>query len=69
MPFVDDEFLLLSRAGRSSRGSESRRSLAAERQAYAAEAARLARPRLPPAPLVVRVPLPRPIHLVPRVKR
>lgn len=69
MPFVDDEYLLFSRAGRRSGGHETRASRMAERQAYAAEAARLARPRLPPTPLIVRVPLPRPIHLVPRVKR
>jgi hypothetical protein len=66
MRFVDDEHLLLSRTGRPSQGLHQRLAQASERHARDVEAVRLARAGEPRAPLVVRIPLPRPIHFVPR---
>jgi len=69
MRFVEDEYLLLSRTGRPSRSLDGRVVRAYEERARNVEAARQARARKPPGPLVVRVPLPRPIYLVPRGRR
>ena len=69
MRFVDDESLLLSRTGRPSRGLDSREVRKSEQRARDLQAARLARVRKPAGPVVIRLPLPRPIHLVPRGRR
>jgi hypothetical protein len=56
MHFVDDEYLLLSRSGRTSPGLGGGAVRAHAKRARHLEAARLARLSKPPGPLVVRLP-------------
>jgi hypothetical protein len=68
MRFIDDEYLLLSRTGRPSPGLNARIARSSERRVRGLALAR-AKPRDPPEPLVIRIPLPRPVYLVPRGRR
>jgi len=67
MRFVDDQYLQLSRSGRTSPGLQARMARASERVAHELDAIR-ARPPDPAEPLVIRIPVTRPIHLVPRTR-
>ena len=69
MRFVDDEYLFLSRTGRHSPGAQARQARTVERRVRAvqfAAAITAAKARHPPSPLVVRLPVRRAVHFVPR---